>query len=102
MFNHFTGVAQRQPRCRYGNIHIVNNLFTRDGLASDYGISAGKDCKVLTEANHFIGINSPIYTSHQSGSAANVLRGDNIFEGTSGNTMGYGTGFEPPYEYEDL
>ncbi len=99
MFNWFTGVAQRQPRCRYGNIHVVNNLFSRDGQASDYGISAGKDCKVLTEANHFIEINTPIYTSHASGSSANELRGDNIFENTSGNTDGYGTAFEPPYEY---
>ncbi len=102
MFNWFTGVAQRQPRCRYGDIHVVNNLFTRDGMQSDYGISAGKDCRVLTENNHFIGINSPIYTSHASGTAANELRGDNIFEGTSGNTTGYGTAFNPPYEYQDV
>ena len=26
----------------------------------------------------------------------------NIFEGTSGNTKGYGTAFDPPYEYEHL
>jgi pectate lyase len=102
MFNWFTGVAQRQPRCRYGNIHVVNNLFTKDGQKSDYGISAGKDCKVLTEANHFIEINSPIYTSHMSGSSANELRGDNIFEKTSGNTTGYGKAFEPPYDYKQL
>ena len=102
MFNWFTGVAQRQPRCRYGDIHVVNNLFTRDGQPSDYGISAGKDCRILTEANHFIDIKSPIYTSHASGSAANQLRGDNIFESTSGNTTGYGTAFEPPYEYQHV
>jgi pectate lyase len=101
MFNWFTGIAQRQPRCRYGDIHVVNNLFTRDGQPSDYGISAGKDCRVRTENNHFIDIQTPIYTSHQSGSSANELVGDNIFENTSGNTMGYGTAFDPPYEYED-
>ncbi len=101
MFNWFTGVAQRQPRCRYGDIHIVNNLFSRDGLVSDYGISAGKDCRVLTEANHFIDIKSPIYTSHASGSSAHQLKGSNIFENTSGNTTGYGTAFNPPYEYQD-
>ncbi len=102
MFNWFRGVAQRQPRCRYGDIHVVNNLFTRDGMQSDYGISAGKDCRVLTENNHFFEINTPIYTSHASGSAANELRGENIFEGTSGNTTGYGTAFTPPYEYESF
>ncbi|HET8932761.1 MAG TPA: hypothetical protein VFN67_04940 [Polyangiales bacterium] len=102
MFNWFTGIAQRQPRCRYGDIHVVNNLFTVDGQKSDYGISAGKNCRVLTEANHFIDIKSPIYTSHASGSAANELRGDNVFENTTGNTTGYGTAFEPPYEYKQV
>jgi pectate lyase len=101
MFNWFTGVAQRQPRCRYGDIHVVNNLFSRDGQVSDYGISAGKDCRILTEANHFIEINTPIYTSHASGSAANEVRADNIFENTSGNETGFGTAFNPPYEYKD-
>jgi pectate lyase len=100
MFNWFTGVAQRQPRCRYGDIHIVNNLFSQDGQTSDYGISAGKDCRVLTEANHFIDIKSPIYTSHKSGSSAHEVIGDNIFENTSGNTEGYGTAFTPPYDYQ--
>ncbi len=28
MFNHFRGAEQRTPRCRYGDIHVVNNLFT--------------------------------------------------------------------------
>ena len=101
MFNHFRGVAQRGPRCRYGNIHVVNNLYTSDGLQSDYGVSAGKDCKVITENNHFIGIKEPIYTSHQAGSSANEVKG-NLFEGTSGNTMGYGTSFKPPYDYASL
>lgn len=102
MFNWFSGVAQRQPRCRYGDIHVVNNLFTRDGQTSDYGISAGFNCRVLTEANHFIEIKSPIYTGHQSGTSANQLIGNNIFENTTGNTTGYGTAFAPPYEYESV
>jgi pectate lyase len=102
MFNWFTGVAQRAPRCRYGDIHVVNNLFSRDGQKSDYGISAGKNCRILTEANHFIEINTPISMSHASGSAANELRGDNIFERTTGDNQGYGKAFEPPYEYKQL
>jgi len=102
MFNWFTGIAQRQPRCRYGDIHVVNNLFSRDGQQSDYGISAGKDCRIVTEANHFIDINEPIYDAHASGSAANELRGGNIFENTSGSTTGYGTAFQPPYDYDHV
>lgn len=101
MFNWWTGAAQRQPRCRYGNIHVVNNYFSRDGLASDYGVSAGFDCQVLTENNHFNGISSPIYTSHKAGTSAHGVVG-NLFEGTSGNQTGYGTTFTPPYEYKSM
>lgn len=101
MFNWWTGAAQRQPRCRYGNIHVVNNLFTKDGLQSDYGVSAGFDCEVRTENNHFLGINSPIYTSHKAGTSAHTVTG-NLFEATSGNQTGYGTAFTPPYEYKSM
>jgi pectate lyase len=101
MFNWWTGAAQRQPRCRYGNIHVVNNLFTKDGLQSDYGVSAGFDCEVRTENNHFLRINSPIYTSHKAGTSAHTVTG-NLFEATSGNQTGYGTAFTPPYEYKSM
>jgi len=100
MFNHFTGVAQRQPRCRFGNIHVVNNLFTKDGQKSQNGISAGKQCKVLIENNHFIGITHPV---HKRSGGTSELRGNNIFEGTSGNKTGYGgKAFDPPYEYKSM
>lgn len=100
MFNHFRGVAQRQPRCRFGDIHVVNNLFTKDGMASDNGISAGKQCRVLVENNHFIGIKHPV---HKRSGGKSELRGMNIFENTSGDTAGNGgPAFEPPYEYKSL
>ena len=101
MFNWFRGINQRGPRCRYGNIHVVNNLYTTDGLASAYAVSAGFDCQVLTENNHFIGTSSPIYLSHRAGTSAHGVVG-NIFEGTSGNQTGYGTTFTPPYEYKSM
>jgi pectate lyase len=100
MFNHFRGAEQRTPRCRYGDIHVVNNLFTTDGLDSSNGTSAGVECRILTENNHFTGISQPI---HERAGGVNELRGENIFEGTSGNTAGYGgNAFEPPYEYGDI
>lgn len=99
MSNWFRGIAQRGPRCRYGNIHVVNNLYTTDGLQSDYAISAGFDCQVLTENNDFVGTNSPIYTGHKAGTSGHVVSG-NLFEGTTGNQLGYGTAFTPPYTYK--
>jgi pectate lyase len=100
MFNHFRGADQRTPRCRYGDIHLVNNLFTTDGLNSSMGASPGVQCRILTENNHFIGISAPI---HEREGGINELRGENIFEETSGNTVGYGgVAFQPPYEYGDV
>jgi pectate lyase len=100
MFNQFLGAEQRTPRCRYGDIHVVNNLFTTGGLNSSMGTSPGVQCRILTENNHFIGISEPI---HQRAGGINELRGENIFEGTRGNTAAYGgAAFNPPYEYGDL
>lgn len=100
MFNHFMGADQRTPRCRYGDIHVVNNLFTTEGLNSSMGTSPGVQCRLVTENNHFVGISEPI---HEREGGINELRGENIFEGTSGNTAGYGgVAFEPPYEYADV
>lgn len=100
MFNHFRGADQRTPRCRYGDIHVVNNLFTTEGLSSSMGTSPGVQCRILTENNHFIGISEPI---HEREGGINELRGDNIFEATSGNTAAFGgAAFEPPYAYGDV
>jgi pectate lyase len=95
----FRGINQRGPRCRYGNVHVVNNLYTTDGLASEYAVSAGFDCQVITENNVFVGTNSPIYTGHKAGTSAHYVSG-NVFEGTTGNQTGYGSGFAIPYEYK--
>jgi pectate lyase len=99
--NWFKGIDQRGPRCRYGNVHVVNNLYTKEGMSSTYSIAAGLDCQILAENNDFVGTNTPIYTDLKAGTAANVATG-NLFEGTSGNTTGYGTAFTPPYEYKSF
>jgi len=100
MFNQFMGADQRTPRCRYGDIHVVNNLFTTEGLNSSMGTSPGVQCRLVTENNHFVGISEPI---HERAGGINELRGENIFEGTSGNTAAFGgAAFEPPYEYGDI
>lgn len=100
MFNHFRGVEQRQPRCRFGDIHVVNNLYTKDGMASSNTISAGVECRVLVENNHFIGVTHPV---HKRNGGKSEIRGVNIYEGTSGDKEGNGgSAFEPPYEYKSL
>ena len=102
MFNWWKAANQRKPRCRYGNVHVVNNLLMGDASITNgtdvLGISAGHMCKVRTERNVFINESNPIYTGNANGTGVNEVI-DNIFTNCSGNTKGTGTSFTPPYEY---
>ena len=102
MFNWWKAANQRKPRCRYGNVHVVNNLLTGDasvtGGTDVLGVSAGHMCRVRTERNVFINEANPIYTGNANGTGVNEVI-DNIFTNCSGNTKGTGTSFTPPYDY---
>ena len=105
MFNWWKAANQRKPRCRYGNVHVVNNLFTGDASITNgtdvLGVAAGHMCRVRTERNVFINENNPIYTGVANGTGVNEVI-DNIFTNCSGNTKGTGTSFTPPYEYTNF
>ncbi len=102
MFNWWKAANQRKPRCRYGNVHVVNNLLTGDASITNgtdvLGVSAGHMCRVRTERNVFINEANPIYTGNANGTGVNEVI-DNIFTNCSGNTKGTGTSFTPPYDY---
>lgn len=102
MFNWWKAANQRKPRCRYGNVHVVNNLLTGDASITNgtdvLGVSAGHMCRVRTERNVFINESNPIYTGNANGTGVNEVI-DNIFTSCTGNTKGTGTSFTPPYEY---
>jgi hypothetical protein len=105
MFNWWQAANQRKPRCRYGNVHVVNNLLTGNTSITNgtdvLGVSAGHMCRVRTERNVFINEANPIYTGNANGTGVNEVI-DNIFTNCSGNTKGTGTSFTPPYEYESF
>ena len=105
MFNWWQAANQRKPRCRYGNVHVVNNLLTGDANITNgtdvLGVSAGHMCTVRTERNVFINESNPIYTGNANGTGVNETI-DNIFTNCSGNTKGTGTSFTPPYEYKEF
>jgi pectate lyase len=104
MFNWWKAVAQRQPRCRYGQIHVVNNLYTGDNSvgASVLGVSNGYSCNVLTENNHFINQGQPIDLGKEDGPGSVQEAVGNLFENCTGNQKGSGTAFTPPYEYKSF
>lgn len=102
MFNWWKAATQRKPRCRYGNVHVVNNLLSGDPAVQSgtiLGISAGKDCQVRTENNHFVDESTPIYTGNAAGTSSQEVI-DNLFTNCTGNQKGTGTSFTPPYEYK--
>lgn len=99
MFNWWKAASQRKPRCRYGNVHVMNNLFTGDSKiqsGSVMGISAGKQCYVRAENNHFIDEPTPIHK--RDGGATESI--GNKFTNCTGNTSSVGASFTPPYEYK--
>ena len=76
MFNWWNAATERQPRCRYGYIHVVNNLYTASASvgASKLGVTNGFSCNVLTENNHFISQNAPIDLGKQAGTGPSSKR----------------------------
>jgi len=50
-YNWFKGTEQRNPRVRFGEVHVLNNLYTD---ISSYGIGVGVSAQVIAEENVFI------------------------------------------------
>jgi uncharacterized repeat protein (TIGR02543 family) len=94
MYNWWTdGCVERMPRVRYGQVHVVNNLF--DSKNASYCVRAGIEADILVEANYFDAVKTPIDLYQNNFTA--VTQKNNFFSGTSGNTNGSGTAFTPPY-----
>jgi pectate lyase len=91
-------VVERQPRVRFGQVHLFNNLYTSTG--DNYCIGVGVSANILDENNAFIGVSDPIDSTDYSNSASIVVSKGNLYSGTSGQTANKGsTAFTPPYPY---
>lgn len=87
------GVVERMPRVRFGQVHVVNNLFDND--VSNYAIRAGREADILVESNVFNGIDDP-FDLH-NGDYTAIEERNNIFNNTTGDQDDDGTAFTPPY-----
>jgi pectate lyase len=70
-------VVERQPRVRFGQVHLFNNLWTSS--ATNYCIGLGVSANIRTENNVFIGVKTPINTSSYSDSASAVRSTGNVY-----------------------
>ena len=90
-------VVERQPRVRFGQNHIYNNLWTSSG--NNYCIGVGVNANILAQNNVFIGVSDPLETSSYSNGSSVAHQEGNIFTSTSGMTADLrgGSVFTPPY-----
>ena len=94
-------VMERQPRVRFGQNHIFNNLFSAAG--DNYCVRAGIEGQILLEDNAFVGVKNPHeFNSTSDEATAYITSKGNLYSGASGTeaTGGGGTPFTtPPYSY---
>jgi pectate lyase len=99
MFNHWdASCVERMPRVRFGQVHVVNNLF--DSPNANHCVRAGIEADIRVENNVFKGVNKPIDLYENNFTAVTSV--GNLFINTSGNTSGSGTAFIPPYSLSIL
>ncbi len=92
------GVRGRQPRVRFGEVHIYNCYFGSNN--TDYCIGTGKECHVRVESSHFDNVEDP--WADYGGSSDGEIGWSNLrFDGTSQPTYmsnSYPV-FSLPYSY---
>ena len=94
MYNWWTsGCVERMPRVRFGQVHVVNNYF--NSKQASYCVRAGIEADILVESNYFDSVSTPIDLYQNNFTA--VTERNNVFNVTSGNKIGSGTSFTPPY-----
>lgn len=90
--NWFLGTTQRNPMVRYGEVHVLNNLYTD---ISSYGIGVHTGAQVYAERNSFINTarawanpiwNQPAANSHLLNDG-NLLSNSNFDSGMSSNVV---------------
>ncbi len=101
-----TGVKERMPRVRYGQVHVYNNYYS-DLVAGGYCVGVGCGAHIRVENNYFDTVPNPwdnYYTGqtdcHSDGHIG--WNTGNVFYNCSQPTWAtneYSTIFTPPYDY---
>lgn len=108
--NVFSGLTQRVPRVRYGQVHLINNFFSGSKqarpYAHSYSVGAGKAAQILSSANVFAiegasGCDSVVVypSADQSGGfrdSGSTLNGAPL----GACSVGAGAAWTPPYAYK--
>ncbi|MBN1764584.1 MAG: hypothetical protein JW860_04950 [Sedimentisphaerales bacterium] len=100
-----TGVKERMPRVRYGQVHVYNNYYN-DLVAGGYCVGVGCGSRIRVENNYFNAVPNPwkdYYSDVPEHPAGHIgWNTGNVFPGCSVPTWAtneYATIFTPPYDY---
>ncbi|HTN21392.1 MAG TPA: hypothetical protein VL125_12995 [Pelobium sp.] len=99
--NYFYNISERQPRTRFGYMHVFNN-YMKDG--SGYAVGAAMGATVRTDNNYFENQNVPISTvlnnskpGYISGASTNVYKNCGANQITTSAST-----WVPNYEYKSM
>lgn len=99
-----TGVKERMPRVRYGQVHVYNNYYS-DLVAGGYCVGVGCGSRIRLENNYFNAVPNP-WKDYYTGTGYDVghigWNTGNVFYGCTEPTWAtneYATIFTPPYDY---
>jgi pectate lyase len=88
------GIQGRQPRVRFGKLHLFNNLHTStDG---GYAVRCGVHANIRSERNVYVKQDAFDYSDTTDDAVLESV--EDLFI-DSGSTSGNGTAFTPPYPY---
>lgn len=87
--NHFYNTNSRNPRVRFGEVHVLNNLEEQVGL---YGIAASNNSSVYAEGNFFLNTRWPMYADRTSADFKAIYgnNSDDAFTSKTGNKPAMG------------
>ncbi len=82
--NHYVNSNSRNPRVRFGEVHVLNNLM--EGLTL-YGIAASNQSQVYVENNFYLNTRWPMYADRSSTDFKDVYGNntDGVFTSKTGN-----------------
>lgn len=82
--NHYFQTNSRNPRVRFGEVHVLNNLYNKVEL---YGIVAANNGKIVAEGNFFLNTDWPMYADRNLTDFKAVYgnNSDDVYTSKTGN-----------------